>query len=180
MPSEEWFREHDHWRGRRGPYKKVLRQFVGYEPKSVMDVGCALGDGLIVASERWPEAHLVGTDVSEVALRKCRERIPGGEFFNWNMNRPQWPIMGRIPPVDLVMCFHTLEHLSGWDSVNLSVRWMCGFANRQVIVAVPYELTIPAADHNVIFREGSFVHLYPAWIERVSKTRLVAIWGEAP
>jgi hypothetical protein len=76
-------------------------------PKSeftMLDVGCALGDGILLCNQRYPNARLFGCDVSEVAIRRCRGSYGHlAEFFVAGFEEVQgsW---------DVIFCSNVLEH----------------------------------------------------------------------
>ncbi|MGC9203087.1 MAG: class I SAM-dependent methyltransferase [Thermoproteota archaeon] len=41
-------------------------------PKNILDFGCAYGAGTMFLSEQFPEAHIVGVDISEYAINKAQ------------------------------------------------------------------------------------------------------------
>lgn len=178
MPTEKWFREHNKWVGREGPYRNAFRAYVPFVPESILDVGCALGDGLIVARQEWPVVQVSGVDISRTAIDRCRQRLPDGLFVRWVMG--QEPIINTIAPqADLVVCIHTLEHIGGWPKVQWAVREMLTVAKRQLLILVPNEYSIPSTDHKYIFDASSFDGLSPSRVLVVEKSRrIVAMWGE--
>lgn len=177
MPTEKWFREHDSWPNRGGTYRIAFRAYVPFVPDSVLDIGCALGDGLIVARKEWPAAKVNGADISRVALRKCYQRLPDGVFVRWDMATE--PIPEIAPKSDLVLCVHTLEHIGGWREIQAAVRGMLQVTKRQLLILVPNQYSIPSTDHKYIFSARSFDVLEPTKVMVVEKgRRVVAMWGE--
>ena len=50
------------------------------EPKSILDLGTGTGDGAIAMAERWPQAEVVGVDVSREMLEEARRKAPRLRF----------------------------------------------------------------------------------------------------
>ena len=50
-------------------------------PKSIVDVGCGTGRLLRKASERWPDAQLIGIDPAEGMVEKARSLMPIATFY---------------------------------------------------------------------------------------------------
>lgn len=163
----------EHLTGRKGPYKRSLRRHVDFEPRSVLDVGCALGDGLLVAQRMWPNATLGGIDLSEVATQKAQARLGGGTFWSFDITGAK----KSIPNFDLVLCVHTLEHLSyRADVVTKTMVWLQSIAARMLIIVVPYRFTIPEPDHRMVFGVKSFDGLHPTLVEHMGHDHIVAVW----
>jgi ubiquinone/menaquinone biosynthesis C-methylase UbiE len=50
------------------------------EPRSILDLGTGTGDGAIALAERWPQAEVVGVDVSREMLEEARRKAPQLRF----------------------------------------------------------------------------------------------------
>ena len=161
------------WSGRQGPYQDAVKRYVDFEPKSVLDVGCALGDGLRDAQKRWPNAALGGIDLSLVAIQKAQERLGGGSFWSFDITKKK----ELVPNFDLVLCIHTLEHLSQHPLVvTKAVVWLRNLATQMLIIMVPYRLAIPHLDHRMLFGIKSFDGLQPTLVECMGENHIVAVW----
>ena len=53
------------------------------QPGRVLDVGCGLGALLQLARRRWPEAHLVGLDLSEAMIEHAKPRFGKDPRLAW-------------------------------------------------------------------------------------------------
>ena len=145
---------------RRLIYRKLVK-FIDSEPGSILDIGCAMGDGLIEMHDYFPEADLYGVDYSAEGVAIAHRRLPLARFFEFDMIRSEIPYQA-----DLVLCVQTLEHfrqdLLPWIISNLFVA-----AWEQVIVSVPYGHKIPDKDHKTVFFEESFGNVMkPDIVER--------------
>jgi trans-aconitate methyltransferase len=129
---DETYRGRTHWRG--WPYQAALDALPeDFEPHSVLDVGCGLGDGLLLCKERWPKAALRGIDFSPVAIHTAESRLPGAAIFKKDLNN-----VGGLGEywlrADLVLCCETLEHLDTFEHVETFLR---ALADKAVAVTVP-------------------------------------------
>jgi trans-aconitate methyltransferase len=61
-------------------------------PKSVLDVGCGNGHTLAYLKSKWPDAEYTGVDISDVALRLAKIRLPDGEFYQ-DIPAGQWDVI---------------------------------------------------------------------------------------
>jgi SAM-dependent methyltransferase len=53
---------------------------VSEEPRAVLDLGTGTGDGAIAAARRWPDADVLGVDVSREMVEEARRKAPGLRF----------------------------------------------------------------------------------------------------
>ena len=108
-------------------------------PRKILDYGCGQGGWIPFLSEVFPDAEIVGVDISRRALERARERFPSPTFRL---------IEGRTAPVsndafDLVFSYHVLEHVSDLEE---TVADMARAARRTGYLCV----MVPCAN------EGSF------------------------
>jgi SAM-dependent methyltransferase len=109
--SEFVFAEDGHWEKNRGPdqtrrfaeffHRKVWIPWASF---SVLDVGCGLGDALLVWHQKYPSAELHGCDVAETAVKRCQARYGGfARLFRASFEELEgfW---------DVIYCSNVLEH----------------------------------------------------------------------
>ena len=58
------------------PARELLARVALTDPKRVYDLGCGPGNSTELLVERFPNAHVVGTDNSEAMLASARKRLP--------------------------------------------------------------------------------------------------------
>ncbi len=88
-----------------GPWLGELRRLL---PRggTVLDLGC--GSGVPVARTLTDAGHPVtGVDISEVQIRRARERVPGAEFHRADIT----DVAFEAGSFDAVVCFYALIHL---------------------------------------------------------------------
>jgi SAM-dependent methyltransferase len=81
---------------------------VGDPPRRVLDYGCGEGRYLDLIRERFPNAALVGSDISDVALEHAERRHPDAEWVLMDDERVRAPDAG----FDLIVSVEVLEHVA--------------------------------------------------------------------
>ncbi len=123
---------------------------------SLLDAGCALGDGLIYLRNKCPGIDkFEGTDFSSEAVQICKEnpQQAGIRFF-------QHDILAPLPrQYDNVICLQTLEHVK---DPSLAISNLSDAAKDMLIVAVPYRNRRPDKDHHWYFDENDFSEIADA------------------
>jgi trans-aconitate methyltransferase len=104
----------------------------GFEPKGVLDVGCGLGDGLMLCRKRWPKTSLFGLDFSAVGLATAHRRLPDANLYRRDLNAVDFA--DGLPRPDLILCSETLEHVNDPDRV---LAWLMRAATDTLLVCVP-------------------------------------------
>lgn len=73
-----------HWDAMTSPERLVAFQaaleHVPGDPRSILDLGTGTGDGAIALAARWPDAEVVGVDVSREMLEEARRKAPELRF----------------------------------------------------------------------------------------------------
>jgi len=120
---------------------------------SLLDVGCALGDGLIYLKTRAAKVNqFVGADFSDEAIRICKSNPQLRRMFFF-----QHDILKPFPDTyENVICLQTLEHMQNpW----IAMQNLINAAKSVLIVGVPYRNRRPDADHLWSFDEKDFYDL---------------------
>lgn len=124
-------------------------------PYTILDASCALGDAMPVLRRRFPNATLFGNDLSDVAVRRCRDRF--GDLAQFSIT-PMDEINGVY---DLIYSSATLEHFVDCERLARTLL----SHSRHLAIVVPYneqrdgrdlECFPPESDHVRTFREHSF------------------------
>ncbi len=78
---------------------------------TLLDFGCAKGNAIRAYSEAYPEATLLGMDISKTSIEACRESFgKQAEFFIGDHM--------DVPEVDVIVVSHVLEHLD--DDIGIA------------------------------------------------------------
>lgn len=113
---------------------------------SILDWGCALGQGVDILAKEFPKADISGLDVSEVAIEKARQLYPKYKFTTKSLvelNRKY----------DVIISSNCLEHFEHPEKlINDQLR----FTEQLYIILVPYNEFDKIESHFVSFNEKSF------------------------
>ena len=124
---------------------------------SLLDVGCALGKGLLYLKRKTPRvSRYIGADFSSQALAACQSNpeLEGMEFIQHDIHQP-------VPEqYSNVICLHTLEHV---DNPQLALRNLIAATEDLLILAAPYRNRIPHKNHLWSFDESDFADLVDAY-----------------
>lgn len=123
------------------------------EEFTLLDVGCALGEGCVLLRERFPRARITGIDISDVGIRKARSRAGDIEYRVLDITRD--PIPGVF---DYMTIIETLEH---FDNPFAVLDRCLKNTRKMIIVCVPYRQSLAWAvrwgkEHRTSFDEKTF------------------------
>lgn len=94
---------------------------------SILDFGCGLGDAFPIYKKTFPKAKLIGIDISEEAIKKCKEKYSGlAEFISGSHL--------DTPPCDIIIASNVFEHLSNDISIARHLKDKC----KELNIVVPY------------------------------------------
>ena len=113
---------------------------------TVLDWGCACGDGVEILAKAFPRCRVVGLDYSREAIAKARQAFPQHEF--------QPSESGEISSVfDVVITSNCLEHFAApLDIIQKHLRSCRAF----YVLLVPYREAPLCESHLSQFREECF------------------------
>lgn len=177
-----YFEEGSHWEANHGPehtrlYAEAFCKYTRVElesGQSILDSSCALGDALPVLHNHFPKAQLHACDISEVAIRRCKEKHPGlADYY-----------VAAIEEIssmyDVIYSSATLEHFTDYKEKSQALLQHCNI----LCIFVPYNQTRFGKDlesdqyndHVVTFREQSFDFLIEeGFAKRVRFSRDISV-----
>lgn len=120
------------------------KDFIG----SLVDFGCGLGDAIPVYKKFFPNAKLVGIDVSESAISMCKERY--GKIAHFIRGTHQ-----KCPSADIIVASNVFEHLS--DDVEIAKILLAKC--RELYITVPYKEWPLCSEHVRTYNENYFSSL---------------------
>ncbi|HKV08491.1 MAG TPA: glycosyltransferase [Thermoanaerobaculia bacterium] len=122
---------------------------------SILDCGCALGDGTAVLATEFPRSRVSGFDFSAEAMDSARRMHPGIDFFV-----SDFETLDRS--ADVLVVSHCLEHLARPISV---LKHLASKARRYLLVLVPYlESYPPHHEHRRIIHATTFPGEVNGWV----------------
>ena len=151
------------WRGD-FPY----RYMVEFLPKdvsfSLLDIGCALGEGCLFLKKCFPLAHISGADFSPVAIEKAQKRTPDSTFFVLD-------IMKDVPQqkYDYITLVSTLEH---FDDPFCIVDRCLPFVTQGLIIQCPF---VEHFDNPRLYAPGLHRYLFNKDTFKGYNTRILKI-----
>lgn len=90
------------------PFTELLARVPDLRPRTVVDLGCGPGRGLLVLSRRWPGAQVLGIDASPAMVEAARGAGAAAELGDVR----SWAAAGG-DPVDLLVTTATLQWVPG-------------------------------------------------------------------
>ena len=117
---------------------------------ALLDFGCGLGDALPVYRRHLPRAELLGMDISEQAVRKCRQRY--GDIAHFTQGEA-----AQAPAAEVIVASNVLEHLNDDVGTARTLLARC----RHLFVVVPYREWPLDAEHVRSYDDSSFAALRP-------------------
>ena len=181
------FKEDGAWEKNEG--KQQTRLFAEYfdqvitfrqQKFSLLDVGCALGQAAVFFSRRYPHAAVSATDVSDVAIERCRRQYGDRvHFFTGGF--------GKISEFyDVIYCSNVLEH---FHDCKEKLRQLAGRCQR-LCCMVPYDerardgqelMPDPTSiEHQITFFKDSFDFLVEEGLAETVQATIISCpgaWG---
>jgi SAM-dependent methyltransferase len=98
------------------------------DARTLLDVGCGMGDATPEFHERYPALELKGCDISATAVEAARASY--GTFATFE----QWAFDDIQGQYDVIYCSNTLEHFAAHVDIAAGLLGHC----RRLYVLVPY------------------------------------------
>ncbi len=132
------------------PYNLILDLLPKDEAFSLLDIGCALGNGCQLLKRKFPNANITGADFSDVAIAKAKKHSKDIDYIVHDILRD--PIPDKY---DYIIIIQTLEH---FDDPYVIVDKCLKHAKRSLIITTPCKqnLTINLGEHRFHFDENTF------------------------
>lgn len=113
--------------------------FWNQEYYSIVDWGCAMGEGVDVLNKVLPSANIFGFDVSNVAVESCEKKFSAIATFT--SAKP-------LRAFDICILSNVAEHFSDpWSFIAECLE----LVNEYCLVMVPFEEVNPIDEHEYVF-----------------------------
>ena len=133
-------------------YYHILDLFPQDRAFSLLDIGCAIGDGCELLQEKFPKAKITGVDISDVGIEKAKQKTKRVDYFvNDILTGP------LLDTYDYITIVETLEH---FDSPFFVINKLLKHVKKSLIVNVPYYPyftgKIAEVEHRYAFNKNTF------------------------
>jgi len=122
---------------------------------SLIDIGCALGDGCNYFKKNYSLADISGCDFSEAGINKATEKYKDVTFYHLDINKKSLP-----QQYDFIAIIETLEHFDDPFSI---IDKLIPYAKDSIIVSVPLadkkrmlKKAIGVGEHRYHFYKNTF------------------------
>jgi SAM-dependent methyltransferase len=130
---------------------QAVRNHLETHALSILDWGCAQGDGVDVLKQAFPHCAVIGQDFSVEAITRARRAYPGHEFVVGDEIRSDF---------DVVIASNCLEHCA--DPLRL-VETQLACCRRLYVALVPYREDPLSDGHASRFDDETFPPRLGAW-----------------
>lgn len=118
----------NYWRNEN--YYHLLEFFPKNKVFTLLDIGCALGDGCELLKEKLPKSKITGIDISKVGIDKAKEKGKKIEYYVSDILKD--PILKSF---DYITIIQTLEHI---DNPFAVVDKCLKCTKKALLISVPY------------------------------------------
>ena len=161
--DEELAKFNDFWRNEN--YHHILDLLPQNNAFSLLDIGCAIGDGCELIQEKFPKAKITGFDISDVGIEKAKEKIKNAQYFIFDILKDPIP-----KKYDYITIIETLEH---FDNPFAIVDKCLKHVKKTLIISTPYSPEYSGRryvvhEHRYCFNEKTFEN-YNCRVVRVTE-----------
>lgn len=147
--SNDWENNNGSWQTAsfaRGqiPHFKIKSDFKG----ELLDFGCGTGDAMPVYHQYFPYAKLIGIDIAENAVVKCREKYGAIASFTQGDHL-------NVPNTDIIIASNVFEHLTDDIGVAKVLHARC----KSLYIIVPYKEKPLGTEHVNFYNEHYFAEI---------------------
>jgi O-antigen biosynthesis protein len=127
-------------------------QVIDSKQLTIVDWGCAQGDGTAILKEKFKGAQIAGVDFSQVAVSQAKIRYPELTFLaeDWLVDLESE--VQLKPRYDVIFSSNTLEHFHNPYQV---LEKISNRANKAIVLALPYREMNRIDEHFYTFAPGN-------------------------
>jgi ubiquinone/menaquinone biosynthesis C-methylase UbiE len=159
----------------------LIDKVVGFEPKSVLEVGCFVGANLYLLNERLPDIELRGIDPNELAVFEGNKWL----WTNCRLRSQSWNVQLSLGSTrdmtsfldnsfDVVFTRAVLLHI-GDKHIDEALRHMLRIAKKGVVLLEWQDLTGRLKGKEQGWLDGHWVRRYDLMIKRLVPSAEVRI-----
>jgi O-antigen biosynthesis protein len=146
---------------------------------SIMDWGCAEGDGTHEIQLAFPRSNVLGVDFSKVAIEKAKQKYPNTRFNTFNYLNV-FKSLFNFKTFDVIFSSNVFEHFKDpfHETRNIIRR-----ARKYLILLVPFKEEALHPEHYFRFDEYSIPHSLSGGFHLISSTEIdcskdpQGLWG---
>jgi SAM-dependent methyltransferase len=105
-------------------------------PRRLLDIGSGQGDFLALAASRWPQAELLGLEISEVGVEVAAAKVPRARFRSRDLLADSGPDSDEADWATHAVCSEVMEHVDDPVALMRNARRYLAEGCR-VVVTVP-------------------------------------------
>ena len=148
-------------------YNAFLKSMTGDGPYKILDFGCGPGSGMAVLRDAFPQASLLGIDISETAIEHAR--IHYGDLAQFEAGDHT-----MLSDADVIICSNVLEHLD--DDLSVA-RVLWERTAKHLFITVPYQESPLNPEHLRTYNSGHFDRVVPNCAEHVFPSKYWSEYG---
>ena len=123
-----------------------LKADINENALSILDLGCAEGDGVDLFAKNFKNSSVTGSDISAEAVKKAKEYYKGHRFIECDMNNV-------TEDFDVIFSSNTLEHFENPEKIIKNILPHC---RKYFIMLVPFREFERIDEHFYTFYYKSF------------------------
>ncbi len=98
--------------------KTIVQQIKPLNPSRILEVGCGTGKNLVSLCQAFPDATIVGLDLSEAMLARSRKNLGSAATRVELLHQAYEQPLQRAEGFDLILCAYSLSMINpGWQAV---------------------------------------------------------------
>lgn len=88
-----------------------VSEYLKDPPYSLLDLGCGNGHTLEMFHSMWPHVHYYGIDLSPVAIKLARSKVPGAKLYASRLDAfDPMEVVDRFGPFNVILIMGVAEH----------------------------------------------------------------------
>ena len=147
-----------------------LKTYIDNPEKTILDWGCALGQGVNLLQNKFPNAKVAGLDFSETAIEKAKK-----EYKNLSFTSNSLSDLNKM--FSVIICSNCLEH---FVDPKLYLQEHLAYTKDIYIALVPFEEESRVESHEISLNEDFFpdeIESFHKIYSKILDTRSSGFWS---